>query len=54
MPTINKRVEELEKRSSTDDTVDIRVIWDEAELERENPNVIIVEWDDYENDKKAN
>jgi len=54
MPTINKRVEELEKRSSTDETVEIRVIWDEAELERENPNVFIVEWDDDENDKQTN
>jgi len=49
MPTINKRVEELEKRSSTDGTVEIRVVWDDAELEAalaENPDAVIVEWDD--------
>ena len=51
MPTIKKRLEELEKRSSTDETFEYQVIWDNAELEPENPNVIIVEWPENENDK---
>ena len=52
MPTINKRLDDLENRSSTDDkTVDIRVVWDDAELDRDNPDVIIVEWPEDENNQ---
>ena len=51
MPTINKRVDELERHSSTDETVQIQVVWDESELRPDEPGVIIVKWDDDANDK---
>lgn len=47
---IKKRINELEKRSSTDaDNVDIRVVWDDSELNPDDENVIIVEWPEDEN-----
>ena len=46
---IKKRINELE-RSSTDAAIpEIRVIWDDAELNPGDENVRIVEWPDDEN-----
>ena len=46
---IKKRIDDLErKHSSTDGPVEIRVVWDDEDL---NPDDFIVGWPDDENHK---
>jgi len=46
---IKKRISELERSSTDAEIPEIRVIWDDAELNPGDENVRIVEWPDDEN-----